>query len=263
MKQKEEGVWNILSTAGMPTKWCVDLGALDGYRRSNTYRLIKEEGFSAVLIEANPLFFERLQKLYDGDKNVYLFNEYISFDGITLDSILAQTPIPKRFDFLSLDIDGAEYHVWRSLKNYTSRVVEVEFNPSFTNDYSFVQPKDMRIFQGSSLKAINELAKEKGYEIVATDGGVNAFFVENTTYPNFSIKDNSLDLIHTDKLYHTRLFQLYDGTIILDGCKDLIWQNEPIQLPQSGTYPARVSRSRLMRNVRYYAHKALKKFGLR
>ena len=35
-----------------PTKWCVEFGAWDGRHLSNTYDLIVNKGYSAVMIEA-------------------------------------------------------------------------------------------------------------------------------------------------------------------------------------------------------------------
>jgi len=38
-----------------PQPWCVEIGAHDGYSLSNTWNLINEQGWSAVLIEAEYL----------------------------------------------------------------------------------------------------------------------------------------------------------------------------------------------------------------
>lgn len=42
---------------------------------------------------------------------------------------------------LSIDIDGADYWLWRSLKDtaFRPRVVIVEFNPTIPNNIEFVQ----------------------------------------------------------------------------------------------------------------------------
>jgi hypothetical protein len=253
MKERERAIWTLLNKVGIDTKWCVDLGALDGYRRSNTHRLITEEGWKGVLIEANPLFFEKLQKLYKDNDNVYAFNEYVSFEDVTLDSILERTPIPHDFDYLSIDIDGADYHVWDSLKNYTPRVVEIEFNPSFPNDIKFVQPRDMTVFQGSSLRALNELAESKGYRLMAISEGVNALFVRNDLVP--ADAPTHIDQIYTDTSYQTRLIQLYDGTILLDGQTNYIWHKQPIVPPSSKKYPMRVNNKAWVRKLKYAYHK--------
>lgn len=253
MKEHEKIIWQLLNNVGIKTKWCVDVGALDGYRRSNTYRLITEEGWKGVLVEANPLYFEKLKRLYRDNQNVHAFNEYISFEGTTLDSILERTPIPHDFDYLSIDIDGADYHVWNSLENYKPRVVEIEFNPSFPNDITFIQPRDMKIFQGSSLRALNELAESKDYRLVGTSDGVNALFVRNDLVP--ADAPTHINQIYTDTSYQTRLFQLFDGTILLDGQTNYIWHKKPITLPHLKKYPMRVSNRAWVRKLKYVYHK--------
>ena len=43
----------------------------------------------------------------------------------------------------------------------------VEFNPTIPADVEFVQPRDIKINQGSSLLSLTKLGQEKGYELVA------------------------------------------------------------------------------------------------
>jgi hypothetical protein len=254
MKHHEEIIWNFLQQVGTSTKWCVDLGALDGYRHSNTHGLITEKGWNGVLIEANPLYFEKLQRLYKDNPRAHCFNEYVSFEGVTLESILERTEIPRVFDYLSIDIDGADYFVWESLKNYTPKLVEIEFNPSFPNDISFVQPRDMSVFQGSSLRALTELASNKNYQLLAVVDDVNALFGHKDYLPKH-IAEKSIDEVNTGTSYQTRLIQLYDGTILLDGRTDYIWHKKPITIPSLNKYPARVSSKKWLRTLKYYYHK--------
>jgi hypothetical protein len=34
------------------------------------------------------------------------------------------------FDFLSIDIDGNDYHAWHAIKNYQPKILMIEFNPT-------------------------------------------------------------------------------------------------------------------------------------
>ena len=185
---------------------------------------------------------------------------FVSFEGPqSLDSILAKTSLPKNFDLFSLDIDGNEYHLWDSLRTYRPRVMLIEFNPTIPNDVAFIQPRDMTVFQGSSLRAFVELGERKGYELIAANE-TNAFFVVKELFPKFGITDNAIDVLHTDHRYETKLFQLYDGTLKLAGNTRLLWHNLPIDedklqvLPaRKRKYPARVSESSLVRKLKYWA----------
>ena len=256
----EDGVIKrIFEIIGTESRSCVELGALNGVHGSNVWQLVKKEGWSGVLIEADRTYFEKLQQEFADTQIAECINAFVSFEGPTsLDNLLAKTNLPKHFDLFSLDIDGNEYHLWDSLKKYRPRVMLVEFNPSIPNDVVFIQPRDMSLFQGSSLMAFVELGKRKGYELVAANE-TNAFFVMKELFPKFGIADNSIDTLHTDHRYETKLFQLYDGTLKLAGNTKLLWHNLPIDegklqvLPASERqYPARISESSMVRKLKYW-----------
>ncbi len=257
----EDGIIErILELLGDGQKWCVELGALNGVHGSNVWSLIKKRGWNSVLIEADKTQFERLQKEFAGESGAHRVNEFVSFEGEqSLDAIFAKMPIPNTFDIFSLDVDGNEYHLWESMTKYKPRIMVVEFNPSIPNEVSFVQPRDMSVFQGSSLRALVELGKRKGYELVAANEA-NAFFVLQELFPKFGISNNSIEVLHTDTSYQTKLFQLYDGTIKISGNTRLIWHNLPIDeahlqvLPQRKRfYPARINQSEAVRRFKYWA----------
>ena len=160
---------------GAQSRSCVELGALNGVHGSNVWQLIKNEWWNGVLIEADQTYFERLQREFADTPTVECVNAFTSFEGPqSLNNIFARTQLPKEFDLFSLDIDGNEYHLWDSLTHYRPRVMLVEFNPTIPNDVAFIQPRDMSVFQGSSLMAFVELGKRKGYELIAANE-TNAF----------------------------------------------------------------------------------------
>ncbi len=254
----EDGVLEkIFEIIGEKSKWCVELGALNGVHDSNVRDLLQRKGWSGVLIEADITSYKKLEALYLGQKNVICVNEFVSFEGDhALDVIFSGTPIPKEFELLSLDIDGNEYHLWDSIVDYSPRVMIVEFNPSIPNDINFVQPRDMNVFQGSSLLALVGLGKKKGYELISIVG-VNAIFVKENYFPLFDINDNSPESLYLDKSAYTRLFQLYDGTLVLFGCDMLLWHKkkiraEDIQVVPKGKryYPAKINGSKFIRSMK-------------
>ena len=259
----EDGVLKrIFEIIGTGTRSCVDLGALNGTHGSNVWQLVKNEGWSGVLIEADKTYFEKLQTEFSGAPRAECINAFVSFEGSqSLDNILARTSLPKEFDLFSLDIDGNEYHLWDSLMHYRPRVMLVEFNPTIPNDVAFIQPRDMSVYRGSSLRSLIELGKRKGYELVAANE-VNAFFVLKELFPQFNITDNSIDALHTDHSYETKLFQLYDGTLKIAGYDRLMWHNlsideEKLQVlsKRKRVYPAMISQSPLVRLAKYLARK--------
>ena len=59
-------------------------------------------------------------------------------------------------------------------------------------------------------RAMVELGRRKGYELVATTNG-NGFFVDESLYPEFGIADNSVDALRENVV--GRIFHGYDGTV--------------------------------------------------
>ena len=121
----EDGVIEfILSKLPDKNGWCVEFGAWDGKYLSNTYNLIANHKYRAVLIEGDAEKYEVLKQNMKGFTGCVCKHVYVAIDGRNkLDDILKETPLPKHFDLLSIDIDGDDYHVWNSLKNYDPSVV--------------------------------------------------------------------------------------------------------------------------------------------
>ncbi|MCI0465843.1 MAG: hypothetical protein L0Y57_02380 [Beijerinckiaceae bacterium] len=220
----EDGIIEtILSTAGERDGWCVELGAWDGQHLSNTRNLIESSSYKAVLIEGGKERWEALKAFYSGNNNVIPVNAFAGFGETNgLDAILGQTDIPLGFDFLSIDIDGNDFHVWNAMCAYKPKVICIEFNPTIPTDCDFVQPADPNVNQGASLSSIVLLGKAKGYEL-ASVLQFNAFFVRNDLFPLLEIEDNSAQTLRKDLSYLTYLFQGFDGHLFLHGNRRLIW----------------------------------------
>ncbi len=220
----EDGVLaKILSLIDAPDRWCVEFGAWDGIHLSNVRRLILEEGYSAILIEADREKFAQLRGNYAGNPRVVGVNALVGFRGDDgLDKILSSYDIPRNFDFLSIDIDGNGYHAWKASVAYRPKVVCVEFNPTIPTEVHFVQRPDPAIHQGASLLALTELAREKQYELACVLS-VNAFFVDRLYFARFGIRDNTPFGLRKDLSLVTWMFSGYDGTVHLAGSKKLPW----------------------------------------
>jgi len=225
----EDGIIEkILSVIKNTNKWCVEFGSWDGKKLSNTYNLIDNHGYSAILIEGDKKRFQDLLKTFGPEKNIIPINAFVGFqENDNLDKILASTPIPVDFDLLSIDIDGNDYHVWDAVRNYCPKVVVIEFNPTVPPTVEFVQPKDLTITQGSGLLSTVKLAKSKGYELVAVESA-NAIFVKSKYFELFGIEDNSVNIMWLDKSAIAHIFFGYDGTVFLRGLEVHPWQSIPI-----------------------------------
>lgn len=195
-------------------KWCVEFGAWDGKYLSNTYRLIQHENYSAVLIEGDSIRHKELCENLPQER-VHKICRFVSFEGdSTLDAILGTTPIPRDFDFLSIDIDGCDYYILQSLKHFKPKVVCIEFNPSIPNEVDFVQPCDFSIKQGASPKSLHQLAQAVGYQLVATTE-CNLILVR-TDLARHVVGDSqpTLEQLRDDSKIKVFLFFGFDGTVL-------------------------------------------------
>jgi len=91
--------------------------------------------------------------------------------------------VPYEFDFLSIDIDGQDFHVWNNL-TYSPRVVSIEMNYHIEPGADKVMPLDDNWIwagnemSGASVTALKVLGNKKGYALVATCMS-DAIFVRN------------------------------------------------------------------------------------
>ena len=226
----EDGVIEkILNTLPNKDGWCVEFGAWDGLFLSNVRNLIEHKEYSAVLIEGNTAKAGQLKKNYAHNPKVIARQGIVGFskqDG--LDCILKHTPTPANFDFLSIDIDGNDYHVWNAVQFYKPKVVCIEYNETIPTEVLFVQNPDPALNQGSSLLSIVILGKEKGYELVSVIAH-NAIFVKVDYYPLFDIKDNSPFALRENNKSVTYIFSGFDGQVFLTGRKHLPWHRLEIK----------------------------------
>lgn len=194
--------------------WCVEFGAWDGKYLSNTYNLIQNMSYRAVLIEACPARYRQLCKTLPSD-DVIKICSFIQIDGNNcLDSLLTTTPIPRDFDFLSIDIDGCDYHIFNSLKIYEPKLVCIEFNPTIPNHIEFIQKKDFSVKQGSSIQSLSKLGQKKGYSPVAATE-CNLFLLRNDIKEFVIDIDLSINQLRDDHKSKVYLFCCFDGTIFM------------------------------------------------
>ena len=216
-----------LKTIGTHDGWCVEFGAWDGIRHSNTRQLILNQGYAAVLIEGDAAKARALTATYADNPKVIPRQAVGGFEAADgLDALLAATPIPQEFDVLSIDIDGNDYHVWDAIARYRPKLVLVEYNPTIPNPVRFVQPRDRRVAQGCSLLALVELGRRKGYELVAATH-TNGVFGDARFFPRFGIADNSVPTLRTDESRITYIFNGYDGTVFMRGYGRVNWHRIP------------------------------------
>ena len=235
-------------------QWAVEFGAWDGRHMSNTCHLAEEHDYHVVFIEGNPAKVEVLKKNYADNPKIHPLCRFVGWEGEQkLDHILGETPIPKNFDLLSIDIDGNDWHVWKAVEEYRPKLVIIEFNPTMATELDYVQPPVFETQVGCSLKALEKLGKAKGYELICVTPW-NAIFVDAPYFPAFKIEDNRAETLRTDTEKVTHMFSGYDGEIRLTGYRKLPWHGVPIVSKSIQVLPAFLrnypdNMSRMKRNI--------------
>ena len=224
----EDGIIaRIFKKIGMQSKFAVEFGGWDGVYLSNIRNLITEYGFSAIYIEGDAEKAKDCRNNYKDFENVKCVEGFVGFEeNKKLDEYLSENGAPEKFDLLSIDVDGYDYHVWDSLVLHTPRVVIIEFNPSIANDILFISPYSEKYRQGSSASAMVNLGLKKGYELVAVTQ-TNCIFVHMDDFNKLEIDDNSLYALKQETpLSDNKFFQTYDKTIYYQGYARFIWSDE-------------------------------------
>lgn len=174
----EDGVLEkIFEALGTTNRYFVEFGAWDGRHLSNTAHLRIDRGWQGLLMDGDP---ERVSDL--------VHREFVTAENV--EELFARHEVPRRFDLLSVDIDGNEYWVWQAIRRWRPRVVVIEYNVFFGIDVSKSMPYDAQhrwdktMFHGASLAALYKLGREKGYSLLHTDSyAPNAFFVDDALLP--------------------------------------------------------------------------------
>jgi len=168
-----------------------EFGAWDGINSSNTFYLLNKYSGKAIYIEGNKKKFEELlnnSKIYKG---IYPINSYVDNCQNKLDKILLKTFLKKDFDILSIDIDGDDLNIWKSLRIYKPKIVVIEINSGIKPGIFQINKKCLNK-QGNSFTSTLKVGIEKGYTLLCHTG--NLIFLKNEylkkiNVPNYLIKN--------------------------------------------------------------------------
>jgi hypothetical protein len=143
-----------------------------------------ERGWRVAFIEGDPKRFSALKRNFEKTHNVRTIEAWVTPAGeSSLDDILARAGI-EEIDFLSVDIDGDDYHVIAAMKAIP-KVICVEFNPTMPPPLEIVSRLGMS--EGTSLAAFESLARQKGYALIHATKW-NAFLVRGDLTDRFVTK---------------------------------------------------------------------------
>lgn len=190
-------------------RFCVEIGASDGLRNSNTARLVRDLRWNGVFVEASDYRFGKLREHYRDVAQARLVQATVQPD--TIEQLLADAEVPADLALMSIDIDGNDYWVWRAIERCRPQVLVIEYNPYYAPPERWVMkfnPEhawDGSTYYGASLESLYHLGKAKGYELLCCDkNGNNAFFVEASHYAAFALESNAPQVLYRPAMYKVR-----------------------------------------------------------
>ena len=238
----EDGIVDkIFSIIGTTSKVSVEFGAWDGFYLSNTANLWAKQGWKGILIELDG---ERFKKLVENTKayNCHCVEAKVESTGKnTLENILKREAITGPIDLLSIDVDGDDYYILKTLGGLKPRAIICEYNPTIPPLMDLVaEPGN---YFGCSPISMVKLAEQLGYRLVAVTL-CNCLFVREEDFPRFAGYETSLPAIaKTEHL--TYLISGYAGDYVLSRqptygytrpSRQKFSQGEPFLLPgKAGT----------------------------
>ncbi len=158
-------------------KVCLEVGAGDGETFSNTFKLWRNGGWKALLIEASSDRFGLLETKTRNMKNVKILNSKISYEGVnSIASIAKSANFSLDGGLVVIDIDSYDSYIFENLPPVTPSIVVVEYNNSIP---PFINYRDVpdQIFLRCSIKALEEIGKKNGYSLICSTI-TNAFFIK-------------------------------------------------------------------------------------
>lgn len=166
---------HIFKNIGTTNKFCIEFGFnsnnLIGGTGSNVAKLVSEEGWNCLLLDRS---FE--------NPSINLHKELLTEANIC--SIFDKYKSPKEFDYLSIDVDSIDLWLMKSILmgGYIPRLISVEYNSNFHLDMSITMKPGTSWTSGeaygASMLALNKVAEEFNYCLIAVASKLDLFFVK-------------------------------------------------------------------------------------
>lgn len=194
----EDGIIDFLvNKIQIKNKNFIEFGVED-YEEANTRFLLEGKNWKGLIFDSSKKNINKIKNQdYYWRNNLIAKEEFITAENIN--EIIKNKSKDQEIGLLSIDVDGNDYWIWKSLNVINPSIVVIEYNARFGSHEALVVPYNKNfnrkiahystIYFGASLKALNELAKLKDYSLVGTNlNGNNAFFVKNSEIEKANLK---------------------------------------------------------------------------
>lgn len=192
----EDGIINwLVSKIPLIPKKFIEFG-VENYQESNTRLLLYLHNWQGLVIDNSDNHIKDIKSQEISWR--YQLNAVTShITKENINSLIEENKMKSDIGLLSIDLDGNDYHVWKSINVIKPIIVVVEYNAVFGDIHSITVPYNPDFFRtrahysnlyfGASLRALINLGKEKGYTFIGTNtNGVNAFFIRDDFAPKIT-----------------------------------------------------------------------------
>lgn len=184
-----DGILDYLSRQIVnPNSYFIEIGSSDGLENNSAWFAIARK-YNGLMVEGDSrksAFCQEFMAIYNlGVECVSLFVNEKNIE------TLKKTALHFDPDLFSLDIDGMDYHVFKTLleNGFRPKIAVLEYNAVFgphasttlayNETFSCSQAHPSELYYGVSVAGWKNLMKKYGYQFVTVDqNGVDAFFVD-------------------------------------------------------------------------------------
>ena len=185
----EDGIIQFLiQNTEIKNKIFVEFG-VETYKEANTKFLLLNSGWSGLIIDGDK---DAMEKIASSDLHwkygLKSVGNFITKDNIN--EIIKSAGIEGEIGLLSVDIDGNDYWVFKSINCINPQILIMEYNSMFGDTHKISVPYDenfvrsqkhySNLYYGASIAALCDIANKKGYDLVGSNSfGNNLFFIRH------------------------------------------------------------------------------------
>ena len=160
---------------------------VQNYTEANTRFLLMHDNWSGLIMDGSK---ENIEYVRHDDicwmHDLTAVSAFITAENIN--ELICRHGFSGDIGLLSIDIDGNDYWVWKSIDSVRPDIVICEYNSRFGAERAVTIPYEPRFYRteahysnlyfGASIQALVHLGKQKGYALVyGNEIGSNLFFV--------------------------------------------------------------------------------------
>lgn len=205
-QQGQDGILEkIFDTIGTTNKYFVEFGSSgEKLGGGNTPYLRERYGWDGLLIDYIENTYSNTRPIKDYPVKIH------KMMASNVNDIFTRYNVPREMDFLSIDIDGQDFHVWHALdsERFYPRVVSIESNYDLFANLDLVMPYDEDWVWagdyrfGATVTALLKLGAKKGYSLVSM-AGADCIFIRNDILNGLSV--NFKNINDVDELWLANL----------------------------------------------------------